>query len=228
MDTSPEDDNSKWNWGDQWSSWRDDAWNSSHGSKSWGSDPRRSPSRPGESKTSGSSKDRSRLHTLEKQCPDVDPTLRLAAMGNSRYKRLEKRVAEREEKREQEEKMKKLQKQLMTVIFPSLSCQDCITICFFAGTLLFSHVPCAGQPCQSGRKHAAPPSASGSSNSSPQSTGKGRYLFDAVCGCTFFLHQPLLTVFFLVSGRHGEAVPQAQGSSQEQAHLCRSCAKGTS
>ena len=53
------------------------------------------------------------MEQLRQQCPDTDNhVLRLAAMGTSRFKRLQKRLEEQRLKREQEERMKDLETQV--------------------------------------------------------------------------------------------------------------------
>ena len=93
-------DQKKWSWGDDhWygKKWDDDSWGSQHQ----------------KSETSGSSKERKRFEMLKEQCPNTDKeVLRLAAMGGSRFHRLQKRMEEREDKREQAEKMKNLETQV--------------------------------------------------------------------------------------------------------------------
>ena len=93
-------DQKKWSWGDDhWygKKWDDDSWGSQHQ----------------KSETSGSSKERKRFEMLKEQCPNTDKeVLRLAAMGGSRFHRLQRRMEEREDKREQAEKMKNLETQV--------------------------------------------------------------------------------------------------------------------
>ena len=103
------DGGSKWGWwvDKSWQQWEDDK--SSSAKKRWGS-----PCNPGESQTSGSARERKRLQMLNEQYPDADTDAKkLAAMGASRFHRLEKRLLEREEKRAQDEKLKHLEKQMM-------------------------------------------------------------------------------------------------------------------
>ena len=96
----------EWGWeddgwkGDGWSygktTWKEDGWGSHHYSQS-----------------SGSSKERRTMEVLKTQCPTTEHhVLRLAAMGGSRFKRLQKRAAEQQEKKEQAEKMKLLENQV--------------------------------------------------------------------------------------------------------------------
>lgn len=106
-------DDSYWGHGQKsWPRWEDDQW-SSHGRKGWDDDDWGNHPKKGESQTSGSSKERKKLEQLRQQCPQTDDeVLKLAAMGGSRFKRLQKRQEEREEKREQAEKMKNLESQV--------------------------------------------------------------------------------------------------------------------
>eukprot|EP00435_Cladocopium_sp_Y103_P027486 s3249_g6.t1 len=116
-----------WEEWDHWDSWEDDSWwgkntwstwgggSSSHDSKGWAEGwAKKAPCKPGESgETSGSYRERKKLEMLDQQCPDVDPEVkRLAAMGNSRMKRLERRLQEREDKRDQEKKLKDMEQKV--------------------------------------------------------------------------------------------------------------------
>ena len=100
-------------WGNKkWSNSKGDNWKPAHGWHSWGGD-RHSSTKQGGSTTSGSSKERRRLQLLDEQYPDADEdTKRLAAMGGSRFRRLERRLVEQEEERKKAEHLQQLEQQV--------------------------------------------------------------------------------------------------------------------
>ena len=102
------DKNSGWSW-EEWDDqswggqWEDDQW-SSYDKKTWDDDDWTEAKPVAPPKKGGQ---------LRQQCPDTDNhVLRLAAMGQSRYKRLQKRLEEQRLKKEQDERMEVLESQV--------------------------------------------------------------------------------------------------------------------
>lgn len=108
------DNDASWEWwgNKKWSNSKGDSWKPAHGWHSWGGD-RHSSTKQGGSTTRCSSKERRRLQLLGEQYPDADEdTKRLAAMGGSRFRRLERRLVEQEEERRKAEHLQQLEQQV--------------------------------------------------------------------------------------------------------------------